>query len=114
MTADAKVKEYESARLGYLPILALTVRHTAPPAGSQSLSLELMKDGQIVSLTFAGLRQLRLADIGPGSHCLLNILPVAKDQMEGIRYRVFNGEQDLTLAFYCADFEFSAPVPLSA
>jgi hypothetical protein len=33
---------------------------------------------------------------------------VAQDQREGIRYRVSNQEQDLTLAFYCADFEVSA------
>ena len=35
-------------------------------------------------------------------------LAARSDLGEGIRYRVFNGEQDLTLSFYCADFEFSA------
>jgi hypothetical protein len=28
--------------------------------------------------------------------------------MEGLRYRVVNTEQDLTLSFYCADFELLA------
>lgn len=107
MSADPKIEKYEASRLGYLPIVALTIRHTFPPEGSQSLTLELMKGEQIVSLAFTGLRQFRLADLGPGSHCLLNILSVAQDQMVGIRYRVSNMEQDLTLAFYCADFEFS-------
>jgi hypothetical protein len=66
-----------------------------------------LKGEQIVSLTFTGLRELRLSDLHPGSVCLLNISSVAQDQMEGIRYRVSNGEQDLALAFYCTDFEFS-------
>jgi len=97
-----------------LPIVALTIRHTVPPEGSQSLTLELMKGEQIVSLAFTGLRQFRLADLSPGSHCLLKIVSVAQDQMEGIRYRVSNIEQDLTLAFYCGDFEFSGQAHRSA
>jgi hypothetical protein len=81
-----------------------------PPNGSanQSLTLELLKGEQTVSLIFTGLRELRLADLHPGSHCILKVLSVIQDQLEGIRYRVFNMEQDFTLAFYCADFEFSA------
>lgn len=105
MSTDAKVERYEALRLGYLPILALTIRHTI---AGQSLTLELLKGEQTVSLTFTGLRELRLADLRPGQTCLLNISSVAQDQWEGIRYRVFNGEQDLTLSFYCADFEVSA------
>jgi hypothetical protein len=110
MTMDAKVEKYEALRLGYLPVVALTIRHTTPPTAiaSQSLTLELLKGEQTVSLRFTGLRQLRLADLGPGSLCLMRISPVARDQWEGIRYRVFNGEQYPTLAFDCADFEFSA------
>jgi hypothetical protein len=38
----------------------------------------------------------------------MRVCSEAQDQWEGIRYRVFNGEQYPTLAFYCADFEFSA------
>lgn len=57
---------------------------------------------------FTGLRELRLADLHPGSHRILKVLSVIQAQLEGIRYRVFNMEQDFTLAFYCADFEFSA------
>jgi hypothetical protein len=106
---DAKVEEYEGLRLGYLPVAALTIRQTFPPTSesSQSLTLELLKGEQTIRLEFTGLRQFRLADLHPGSLCLLNISSVASDQMEEMRYRVFNGEQDLTLAFYCADFEFS-------
>jgi hypothetical protein len=110
MSTDAKVEKYEALRLGYLPIVALTIRHTIPPTSrsGQSLTLELLKGERTVSLTFTGLRALRLADLGPGKSCLLTISSVAQDQWEGIHYRVFNGEQDLTLSFYRADFEFSA------
>ena len=110
MSTDAKVEKYEALRLGYLPIVALTIRHTIPPGCqmSQSLTLELLRGEKTVSLKFTGLRQLRLANLGPGSSCLMNISSVAQDQWEGVRYRVFNGEQDLTLSFYCVDFEFSS------
>jgi hypothetical protein len=110
MSTDAKVEQYEALRLGYLPIVALTIRHTMPPSSqmSQALTPELLKGEQTVSLEFTGLRQLRLANLGRGSSCLLNISSVAQDQWEEVRYRVFNGEQDLTLAFYCTDFDFSA------
>lgn len=109
MSMDSKVEKYEALRWGYLPILALTIRHTIPPTSrtGQSLTLELLKGERTVSLTFTGLRELRIADLGPSSSCLLRISSVAQDQWEGIRYRVSNGEQDFTLTFYCADFEFS-------
>jgi len=107
MNSDAKIEKYHALKLGYLPVVALTIRHSVPPTGhAQSLVLELLKGEQTVALTFTGLRQLRLADLHPGSHCLLEVSSVAQDQLEGIRYRVFNTEQDLTLAFYCANFGF--------
>ena len=110
MSTDAKLEKYEALRLGYLPIVAVTIRHTIPPTNrsGQSLTLELLKGEQTVTLNFSGLRELQMAHLHPGSLCLLNILSVAQDQMEGLRYRVFSGEQDLTLAFYCGDFDVSA------
>src|SRR5581483_6014717 len=106
---DVKVERYEARKLGYLPIQSLTIRHTIPPTirSGQSLTLELRKGEQVISLIFTGVKDLRLADLGPGRSCLLRISSVVQDQWEGIRYRVSNGEQDLTLAFYCADFEVS-------
>jgi hypothetical protein len=70
MSRDAKVERYEALGLGYLLILALTIRHTD---SGQSLTLELLKGEQTVSLTFTGLRELRLADLRPGESCLLTI-----------------------------------------
>lgn len=109
MSTQAKIEKFEALGLGHGPIVALTIRHTFPPASqpSQSLTLELLKSDGTVSVTFIGVRELRLADIDPNP-CVLKILSVSQDQWEGIRYRVFNMEQNLTLAFYCADFEFSA------
>ena len=110
MSTDEKLEKYEALRLGYLSVAALTIRHTFLPTNhpGQSLTLELVKGEQTVVLRFTGLQQLRLAGLSLRSSCLLTIVSVAQDQWEGIRYRVFNQEQDLTLAFYCADFDFSA------
>jgi hypothetical protein len=110
MSADAKIEKYAAIKLGLLPVAGLTIRQTLPQTGEsrQSLTVELLKGEQTVSLTFSGLRQLCLADLHPGSLCFLKISSVAQDQMEGVRYRVCNAEQDFTLSFYCADFKFSA------
>ena len=108
---DGQIETYRAMKLGSLPVVALTIRQMVPQVGDscQSLAIELLRDGQskTVVLAFSGLRQFRLADLQPGGLCCLQISSVAADQMEGIRYRVANGEQDLTLSFYCADFEVS-------
>jgi hypothetical protein len=95
MNVNAKVEKYEANRLGLLPVAGLTIRQTLTRNGrtSQALTVELLKGEQTVSLTFTGLRQLRLEDLHPGSLCLLNISSVTQDQMESVRYRVFNTEQ---------------------
>ncbi len=109
--ADSKIENYRSMKLGYLPLVSISVRHTAPPAAeaSQSLTVELLNDRrrEHVVLEFSGLRQLCLADLHPGVLCHLDIRSVVPDQMEGLCYRVANMEQDLTLSFYCADFKAS-------
>jgi|GEM_PF-2718829 len=104
---DAKIEKYRAIGFGSLPVTALEIQQTVPPIGDarQSLSLRLLTGERTVVLAFSGLRQLRLADLHPGSLCRLYITSVADDQMEGLRYRVSNDEQDLTLDFYCADFE---------
>jgi hypothetical protein len=108
MIADSKIEAFEALRAGYGSIVTLTIRHAPPPAMGQSLTLELLNGDRTASMTFTGVRDLRLEDIGPGRICVLEIVSVVQDQWERIRYRVFNAEQGITLAFYCADFEFSA------
>ena len=60
MSVDAKLEKFEASRLGYLPILTLTIRHTVPPAGSQSLALELIKGERTILLTYCGNSDLEI------------------------------------------------------
>ena len=80
---------------------------------SQAIQIEMLKPNSLNKLTiqFSGVVDLKIANLHPGSNCLLQITSVADDQMEGIRYRVFNDEQDLTLSFYCGDFTFADQEP---
>ena len=95
--------------MGYRRVLELSIQQVVPEMGKaqQSLRLKLLGEGvsSNVVVKFSGLRQLQLADLTPGSLCCLEISSIASNQMEGLRYRVCNGEQDLTLNFYCDDFE---------
>jgi hypothetical protein len=100
---------YRSMKLGYLRILALKVTQIPFELGesSQSVCVELLKNdlsGKLC-ISFRGVQMLRIANIHPGSLCFLEIVSLAGHQLEGIRYQVFNPEQDLTLSFYCQDFE---------
>ena len=60
-----------------------------------------------LAIQFYGVLELKIDRLHPGSICRPQILSVADAQMEGIRYRIFNGEQDLTLSFYCEQFSFA-------
>jgi hypothetical protein len=106
---DVRIEKYRAIGLGSLPVTAFEIQQTVPQLGEalQSFSLRLLTAEQTVILAFSGLRQLRLADLNPGSLCSLNISTVADAQMEGLRYRASNTQPDLTLDLYCADFEVS-------
>jgi len=39
--------------------------------------------------------------------CHLEIVSIVNDQLEKLRFRVFNDEQDFILSFYCFDFEIN-------
>ena len=56
-------------------------------------------------ITFTGIQDLKLSNLHPGTKRQLEIISVIPDQLEGLRYRVFNIEQDFGLSFYCADFK---------
>jgi len=108
--SDGKIEKYQALGLGSLPVTALSIQQTVPQVGGahQSLCLQLLAAGDhTVILTFSGLRQLRFGELHPGSVCSLNISSITDAQMEGLRYRVSNREQDFTLQFYCTDFETS-------
>jgi hypothetical protein len=109
MTTRTKVEEYRERHPGYLRLLGLRIEQVPPEIGEpeQSLTVTLLsKNGSLASSTrFTGVQQLRVDGVLPGFSCYLEIVPVESHQLEGLNYQVFNIEQDVTLAFYCRDFE---------
>ena len=109
MTTDPKIDAYRERHPGYLRLLTLRIEQVPPEVGEpeQSLTVELLsKDGaRKPSTRFMGVQQLRVDGVVPGCSCHLEIVPIITHQLEGLNYQVFNGEQDVTLAFYCRDFE---------
>ena len=103
-----KIDEYRENHLGYLRLLGLSIDQVPQELGRAELSLTievLAKDGTLLSTQFTGVQQLRIGGVTPECSCYLQIASVAADQLEGLRYKVFNGEQDVTLSFYCNDFQ---------
>jgi hypothetical protein len=108
---DPRIESYLQMRIGYLRVLALRVEQVPYEIGdgSQSVQVELLKkdvSGRYL-FTFQGARMLEFADLHPGLSCCLYIDNVVDHQLEGLRYKVSSGEQDLTLRFYCYDFGIS-------
>jgi len=109
--ADSHIEKYNAMNAKYLRVLALHIDQIPFELGepSQRINVQLLKkdlSGRI-SITFLGVVNLRVADVDPGCQCGLNIISVVADQMEGLNYEVYNAEQDLTLSFYCREFEVS-------
>ena len=101
-------------RLGYLSVLTIDIEQVPSEIGEprQSIFLELLKkrsSGRI-ALRFTGVQDLKIERIHPGTVCHLEIVSVAADQLEGLRFQVFNDEQDFVLSFYCFDFEINEVV----
>jgi|HubBroStandDraft_2_1064218.scaffolds.fasta_scaffold41358_2 hypothetical protein len=59
------------------------------------------------ALRFTGVQDLKIERIHPGTMCHLEIVSIVNDQLEKLRFRVFNDEQDFILSFYCFDFEIN-------
>src|ERR1041385_884455 len=99
---DSAIENYRQMKLGVRRVVDLSIRQVVPEMGNAEQSLKLELSGEASSknivLEFLGLRQLQLAELHPGSVCYLEISPIASSQMEGLRYRVSNLEQDLTLS----------------
>ena len=116
MTAvDAKIVEYRRRHGGYLRILEACIHQVPYELGEsrQSLVISLLEEDHAhkLSTRFTNVVQLKIDQIHPGCSCHLQIVSVAADQLEGLRYHVFNDEQDVTISFYCHDFEtIRAPV----
>jgi hypothetical protein len=107
---DLRIGTYRQAvKSRFIRVLAVSIRHNLMPelGTQQTLTLELAPDdlSESISLTFANVHQLQIADLHPGCACYLNILPIASRQWEGIRYKVHSLGQSFTLSFYCGSFE---------
>lgn len=109
MNTDPKVMAYREQRSAYLRLLALRIEQVPPELGEpeQALVVELLsKNGiRVLSTRFMGVQQLRLERVVPGCICCLEIEPIRSRQLESLNYQVFNGEQDVTVSFYCRNFE---------
>ena len=106
---NSLIERYHALKAWYLRVLALRIEQTPFELGqpNQLVTLELLKkdlSGKIV-ITFSGVQSLQVANVDPGILCCLDIASVVADQLEGLNYRVCSTEQDLTLSFYCRDFE---------
>ena len=109
--SDSKIEEYYRLRPGYLPVLSLQITQIPFELGepSQVVQIEMLRPNSLskLAIQFSGVADLEIARLHPGTMCLLQIASVVHAQLEGIRYQVFNGEQDFTLGFYCRDFVFA-------
>jgi hypothetical protein len=108
---QSRLENYRRMRLRHLPVLAIDIQQVPSEIGDprQSIFLELLKErcsGRI-TLRFTGVQDLKIESIHPGTVCHLEIVSVADDQLEGLRFQVFNDERDFVLNFYCFDFEIN-------
>ena len=98
-------------RLGFLRVLSVHIEQVPCELGEprQIICLELLNkncSGKI-ALKFTGVHDLKIERVHPGITCGLQIVSVADGQLEGLRFYVFNPEQDFELRFYCFDFEIN-------
>jgi len=111
---DLRLEAYRSMSQSCLPLMCLTVRQVPVESGEFLQSVEVVlgdEKGHELQLAFAGVRDLRIADLRPGVKCQLEILRIDAQQLEGLRYQVHNLEQDFTLSFYCSEFNVTQPLP---
>ena len=96
--SDLKIEGYDQIATGYRRVLSLQVNEVPLELGgsNQVVQIELLKaDCQSkIAVHFESVAGLEIASLHPGTTCLLQIHSVVDAQLEGIRYRVFNGEQD--------------------
>lgn len=78
--------------------------------GCSSFSLEIVLCGfpyyqgdQKLKLKFDGVRELKIGDLDGLLKIFINLRDISENQMEGIRLKVKEDENDL-FSFYCQDF----------
>lgn len=105
---DLRLEAYRKMSQSYLAVMSLTVRQFSVESNElrQSVEVELgdERNKELLYLSFAGVRDLRISDLRPGVKCRLEITRIEDRQLESLRYRVHNIEQDFTISFYCMEF----------
>src|SRR5215813_8701964 len=96
---DLRLEEYREVSRSFLPLISLRIHHFSMDSGEllQSVEVELGDENNSLQLRFAGVRELRIADLRPGVKCRLEIVRISDRQLEDLRYQVQNVEQDFTL-----------------
>jgi hypothetical protein len=103
---DSQIETYRKLNRGHLSVQSLLVRQFSAD-GEVSQSIEVVLGDELedtLVYVFTGIRDLRIADLHPGVKCKLEIVNIASRQFEGLKYQVFNGDQDFTLSFWCREF----------
>ena len=103
-----KIEAYHGLKLGYLPVATLTIRHSLDDGNAMQQSLEIVlgTEKKSATLVFTNVSELRIEGLHARSKCYLDIVSLSGRQLEKARYQVMNVEQDLTLSFFCFDFDF--------
>ena len=111
ISVEEKIRDFQERHRDFCCLRVFRVDYARPALSSpeHSVTIELQSEDGARSVTtrFTGVQQLRLGAFNAGVGCYLKVHSVANDQLESLRYKVFNSEQDLTLSFYCWDFEIA-------
>ncbi|MGO4545383.1 hypothetical protein AB4Z29_11315 [Paenibacillus sp. 2TAB23] len=63
------------------------------------------ENDQILAVTFLNVFELKIGNIWGILNLYIDIVDISKDQLEGIRFKVKEDEED-SFSFYCQTFEF--------
>lgn len=99
---------------GYLESINLSRNIKEDGCSDYSLNIVLKgypfyEGDQTLILTFWGVRNLKIGDLDGLLKLLFSITDISESQMEGIKYRVKEDENEL-FSFYCKTFEFEISV----
>lgn len=114
MKEQDKIKEYHSLCPGDFRVVSRIgiVQRIFPEVDTPELTLELDltsetgNDSRRLALSFTGVRNLRLQQPSWSLFQMttLQIMSIAEDQWEGLKYKVRDDEED-SVSFTCSDFE---------
>ncbi len=112
MSTDDLIKKYYSLKpyqYGFLE--AFKLHRNISANGCSDYSLELLMCSTSphhlnsrLHLTFSGVKDLKIGDLGGFLSFLIEIRPIQKYQLEGVKYKVVESEYN-SFSFLCSDIE---------